>query len=112
VGEQVRRHHRDDEAGLVQRGAEALDPLVALAGVAAERDDVVVVERDAVGAHVGELVHRLDHVDLGAGGVTEGVAGLPADRPETEGELVLASGLGRGHEGPPEGSGICFALEQ
>jgi hypothetical protein len=94
VGEQVGGHHRHDEAGLVQGGAEAGDQPVALGGVRAEGDEVVVVEGDAVGAQLGEAVHGLDGVQRGPGGVAEGVAGLPADGPESEGELVVPGGLG------------------
>ena len=61
--------------------------------VAAERDQVVVVEGDAVRAELGQPVHRLDRVERRPGGVAERVAGLPADGPEAEGELVLAGGL-------------------
>ena len=67
VGEQVGGHHRHDEAGLVQRGAEAGDQPVALGGVGAEGDEVVVVEGDAVGAQLGEAVHGLDGVQRRAG---------------------------------------------
>ena len=50
--------------------------------VTAERDEVVVVEGDAVGAELGEPVHGLDRVERRAGRVAERVAGLPA-RPST-----------------------------
>ena len=62
--------------------------------VDAERDQVVVVEGDAVRAALGEPVHGLDRVERGPGRVTERVAGLPAHRPEAEGELVRAGRRG------------------
>ena len=92
VGEQVGGDHRHHQTGLVQRGAEPLDVLVARAAVAAERDQVVVVERDTGSAQRGQSVHGLDRVDRRAGRVTERVSGLPADGPEAEGELVGGGG--------------------
>jgi hypothetical protein len=97
VGEQVGRGHGDDEAGLLQRVLEALHVLGALGVVAAERDQVVVVEGDAGGAQLGEAVHALHRVERRAGRVAERVAGLPADGPEAEGEPVVLGGLRRGH---------------
>ena len=64
------------------------------AGVGARRHQVVVVEGDAVGTELGQLVHRLDAGEHRPGRLAEEVAGLPADRPEAEAELVLARGLG------------------
>jgi hypothetical protein len=93
VGEQVRGHHGHGQTGRVDRLAEQRDPLVALAALGAERDEVVVVQRDAPRAEVGQLVHGLDRVEHRAGRVTERVARLPADRPQAEAEPVLASGL-------------------
>ncbi len=56
VREGVGRDHRDPDAGLLERGLEPGEDLVAGRGVGAERDDVVVVER-----HVGRA-------ELGRGG--------------------------------------------
>ena len=53
---------------LVEGGLEPSNVLVALLVVAAERDQVVVVEGHAVGAELGEPVHRLDRVQRGPGG--------------------------------------------
>ena len=53
MGEEVGGHHRHDETGLLECCLEASDLLVAGGGVAAERDQVVVVEGDAIGAEVG-----------------------------------------------------------
>ncbi len=94
VGEQVGGDHRDDQAGLGQRVLEPGDLLVALARLGAERHQVVVVERHAPRAELAELVHRLDRVEVGAGRVTERVTGLPADRPQSEAELVGPDRLG------------------
>jgi hypothetical protein len=109
VGEQVRRHHGHDEAGLLERRPEPLDVLRAVGVAAAERDQVVVVEGDAVRAELGEPVHALHRVQRRAGGVAERVAGLPADRPETEGEPVLAGGLRCAHAISLDR--ICSAVE-
>ena len=62
--------------------------------VAAERDDVVVVEVDAVGAELGELLQRVHRVHRRPGRAAEGVDALPADGPQPEGELVLGGGGG------------------
>lgn len=59
----------------------------------AERDQIVVVEGDAVRAEVGEAVYRFHGVQGAAGGVTEGVTALPADGPQAEAELVPGHGL-------------------
>ena len=93
VREEVGRGGGDDEAGVGEALLEALDDGVARGVVAAEGDDVVVVEVDAVGAERGELLQRVDGVHLRPGGLTERVTPLPPDGPETEGELVLG---GRG----------------
>ncbi len=90
VGEGVGGDHRHDQAGLVQGVLELRDDLVATAGVATERHQVVVVERDPVRAQLGQPVHRLDRVERTSGRVAERVAGRPADRPQAEGELVVA----------------------
>ena len=92
--EQVRGHHRHDQAGLVERlRAAARGAASFVAGVGAEREDVVVVEGDAVGAELGEPVDRLGRVERRADRAAEHVDALPADRPQAEGEPVLA---GRG----------------
>ena len=99
VGEEVGRHHRHDHPGVVERGPEPLEVLRPQLVVAAERHHVVVVERHAIGAQLGQPVHRLDRVERRAGRVAEGVAGLPPDGPQAKGELVLgtrAQGIGHG----------------
>jgi hypothetical protein len=93
VGEQVRGGHRDHHAGGVERLPEALDVRLALGLRGTERDQVVVVERHAPGAELGQTLHGLDGVKHRTGGVTERVTTLPADGPQTESELVLGGGL-------------------
>ena len=93
VAEEVGGRGRDHEAGVGEALLEAGDDRVAGCVVAAERDHVVVVEVDAVGAEAGELLKGVDGVHRRAGGAAERVDPLPADGPETEGELVLG---GRG----------------
>ncbi len=88
VGEQVRGGHRHAQPGLGQRRAEAADPRGPFGLGGTERDQVVVVEGDAVRAKLGEPVHGLDRVEGAPGGVAERVATRPADRPQAEGELV------------------------
>ena len=53
---------------------------------------VVVVEGHRCRAELGELVGRLDRVEQRAGGRPEDVDPLPADGPQTEGELVVGGG--------------------
>ena len=79
--EEVGGDHRHHHAGLVQSGPELVEDPLPLAGAAARRDQVVIVEGDAVRAELGELVHGLDGGEYRSGGLTEQVAGLPADGP-------------------------------
>src|SRR6185436_7028941 len=89
--------------GRGQRLLEAADVPVPLARGRAEGNQVVVVEGDAGSAPLGELVDGLDRVEGLARGVAEGIAALPADGPEAEGEAV--GGGGGGHHVAP----ICCA---
>ena len=88
VGEEVRRHHRHAEAGVGERLTELLDVRLALVRRAAEREHVVVVEADAVGAEVGEAEDGVGRFERRAHRRAEHVDPLPPDRPQTEGELV------------------------
>ncbi|CAM5788774.1 hypothetical protein CPER28S_02292 [Cellulomonas persica] len=99
VGERVRRDHLDRDAGLGQGAAETVEDLLALGVRRAERDHVVVVERHVGCAELGELVDRLDRVEPRTRGCTERVLRVPADGPQTEGELVGGGGLAH-HQGP------------
>ena len=99
MGEQVRGHHRDLHAGLVESHLEAID-LGATIGVGrAEWNEIVVVEGDAVGPELGQLMHCADGIDRGTGGIAERITGLPTNGPQAEGEVVSGSGL-TGH--PPK----------
>ena len=80
VREQVRRHHRHDDARLVQRLPERLERRLLLRRAGVEGEDVVVVERDPVGTELGELVHRGRRVERRTHGSPEHVHALPADR--------------------------------
>lgn len=93
VREEVGGGHRHGHAGGVQGLAEALDVLLALALGGPEGDQVVVVEGHAVGAQLGQALHRLDRVKGTPRGVAERVPSLPADGPEAEGEPVVGGGL-------------------
>jgi hypothetical protein len=96
--EQVRGGHRDLHPVVGERGLELAHDPVALGGAGPERDEVVVVQVDAVGAELRQL---LDDVGRGQGladGLPEGVAARIAHGPQTEGELVgLLGGVGVGH---------------
>ena len=101
VREQVGGQHRRHQAGLVEGFPEAADVLVPGAVVGAEGDEVIVVEGDAPGAQLGEVVDGLDRVERRARGIAEGIAGLVAHGPEPEAELVGRRWLIVGHRGPP-----------
>ena len=68
-------------------------------GRRAEGHEVVVVEVDAVGAELGQPVHRLDRVERRPHLVAERIAARVADGPQTEGEVVLGLGLELGAVG-------------
>ena len=104
LAEEVRGGHADAEAGLLQRRLEAGDDAVVLGRGGAVRDEVLVVQRDAPGAELGQLAHGVDRVERGAGRPAERVAAGVADRPQAEGEAVLGAGgqgVGRGHDPNP-----------
>jgi hypothetical protein len=94
VTEEVGRHHRHDQAGLGERRPELVDDALPLGPARPRRDEVVVVEGDAVRPQLGQLVHRLHAGQDRAGRLTEQVARLPADGPQAEAELVVAGGSG------------------
>jgi hypothetical protein len=62
-------------------GLELVDDPLPVGAAAARRDQVVVVEGDAVRAELGQLVHRLDPGQHRPGGLAEQVPGLPTDGP-------------------------------
>src|SRR5690606_20247940 len=75
---------------LVQGLAQPGDRRIPLRRRRVEGEDVVVVEGDAVRTELGQLVAGLARIQRRANGLTEDVDTLPADRPQPEGELVLA----------------------
>ena len=82
--EQVGGDHRHDEAGVGERLLEAVDLLLALGVRRAEGEQVVVVEGEAVGAELGELLDGVDDVERVAGRAAERVGAVVADGPEAE----------------------------
>ena len=88
MGEQVGGDHRDAQATRGEALLEACDDRVAFRCTRTERHEVVIVERDAPRTDFGELVDGVKRVEWWPGGFAEGVAGLPANGPHAEGELV------------------------
>ena len=84
LAEEVGRRHRHLHAGLVEGLAEALQDGLPLAVAGAEGHEVVVVEVDAVGAELGQPVHRVHRVErrphLQAEGIPARVARRSTDR--------------------------------
>ena len=93
VGEGVGGDHLDGQAGGLDGLLEPGDDLVALGVGGVEGEDVVVVEGDAPGPELSELLRVLPGLEGGAGPVAEGVGRQPADRPQTEREPVFLGGL-------------------
>ena len=91
--EEVGRDHRDVQARGVECPPEPLDDVLALGGRRAEGHEVVVVEADAVGTEVRQVVHGVDRVERRPYLTPEGVAALVADGPQAEGEVVLRVGV-------------------
>ena len=110
VAERVGGDHRHLEAVGLDGVAEVLDRRGALGVVGVEVEDVVVVERDAVGAELGDLADRVSRVHRGTGRATEDVDALPRDGPQTEGELVSGGGLVVAHRTHPFQGSISFKL--
>jgi hypothetical protein len=86
--EQIGGRHRNDEAGLLERRGEPVDLPLSFGVVAAERDQIVVVEGEPVGAEGGQLMNGFDRIERRPGGVAERIAGRPTDRPQSEREAV------------------------
>src|SRR5690606_42145214 len=97
---------RASDLGLVQGLAEPGDVLIALGRRGAERDQVIVVEVQPVGAELGQAVHRLYRVQRRTSLGPERVAGLPAHSAQAERELV---GGGRSHGAHP--LGFCLSSQ-
>ena len=92
VAEEVGGGHRDDDPGVGQGLLEVLHDPVVLGRRGVDRHEVVVVEVDAVGAHLGQQVDDLDRAEDRPHRLAERVAAGVADRPEAERELVLRLG--------------------
>ena len=89
VAEQVRGRHPHAHAGGLERLLEARDDPLALGGRDAPGDQVVVVQADAPGAELGQLVHGVDGVDGLARRAAERIAAGVADGPQAEREAGL-----------------------
>src|SRR5579859_4431493 len=88
MGEQVGRRAGHHQPGAVQRGPERGDPRRLLRGPGLDGVEVVVVEVDAVGAELGQLVHGPLGRHRCPGGGPEHIGALPADGPDAEREPV------------------------
>ena len=99
VAEEVGSDHGDGHAALFERPGEAFDDGVAFRGGAVRREEVVVVEGDAVGAEFAEFPDDVDGVELRAYGLAEGVVAAPSHSPQSEAEPVLGCGLVVAHVG-------------
>jgi len=84
-----------------QRSLEVGEDLVPGGDIGSERDQVVVVEGDAPGAELAELLHGLDRIQRGAGCAAELIRAGPGHGPQAEGEFVgggWSDGGGDGHD--------------
>jgi hypothetical protein len=88
VAEQVGRGHADAQPRIGQRLLEARDDPLAFLERDAPRDQVVVMQRDAPGAELGELVDGIHGVDELARRTSERVAAGVAHGPESESEAM------------------------
>jgi len=105
ISEQVRRRHRHDEPPIVTRLPKLADDPVAVWRRGVDWHQVVVVQVDAPGAHLGEQVDDLHRRQPRTHRIAERVATRIADRPQTERELVRGAWLVRvvRHENLPSG---------
>jgi hypothetical protein len=79
--------------GLGQRALELADDLLALGRRGLVRNQILVVQVDAVGAELAELVNNLHGRQHLTHGVAERIATRVANRPETEREVVFGAGV-------------------
>jgi len=91
VREQIGRRHRHNQALLLQRLLEIAHDAVALGRGRFDRDQVVVVEVDAPGAHLAQQLHQLHRRARFPHPHAERVAPGVADRPQAEAEFVFRS---------------------
>ena len=92
VGEQIRGCHRHDQPGLAERLTERRYDPVTLGRRSIDRDEVVVVQVDAVGAEPGQQVDERFRRAGRAYGRAERVAPDVADCPQAEGEAMIGRG--------------------
>ena len=89
--EQVGSRHGDLEARFVEGCAEPLEDGLTLRGRRVVGHKVVVVEADAVRPDLGQPVHRLDRIKIGADNVAERITSRISHRPQSEGELMVGT---------------------
>ena len=94
--EEVRRRHRDDQPGSIERGTELVDDAVALARAGADGHEIVVVQRHAVRPELGQLLDGDDRIEGWPGRVAERIAPGVPDGPESEREPIARSRHVRG----------------
>ncbi len=92
LAEQVGGDHGHGHAGVGEGLLEAVDLVLADGGRGTEREQVVIVEGEAVGAELGQARDRLDGVQRGAGRAAERVGPVVTDGPEAEGKFVGGGG--------------------
>src|ERR1019366_6333994 len=90
--EQVGRRGGDDQACLIEGGAEAGDPPCPLGVTGAEGEHVIVVEVHAVRAYLGEPAYRALGWHRRPDGRAEHVHALPANGPDAKRESVGGGG--------------------
>ncbi len=89
VAEQVGGDHRSFQAGLCQGCLEVLQDQVPLGRRGIKGNQVIVVERDAIGAKLAELVNSFHRIQGGTGGDAERIGAGPSNGPKAKGEAVL-----------------------
>jgi hypothetical protein len=72
------------KTGIGEGLLEAVDLGLALGVGRAEREEVVVVERETVGAELCELFDSVHGVEVGAGRPAEGISAVVPDGPQTD----------------------------
>jgi hypothetical protein len=82
--EQVGGDHRDDQPGVFEALLEAIDLLLSSRVIGAEGEEVIVVEGEAVGANLLELLEHVKDVHRCAGRPAERVGPVISNGPEAE----------------------------
>src|SRR6185503_13012983 len=93
------RCHWDFDAAVRECRLELTDDVVAFGRRRVARDEIVVVEIDAICAELAEFFDDAVRRDRGAHRIAEWIASDVADGPQTEGEVVFGAGsvCERGH---------------